>query len=313
MAEMKGLTTEEYAVLREYITNSEGVPSCRTVLTRDVWTVKFRKHIHDVVLYDFLYNTKFPNGIAPAGRRTSHLHGGVLKEADVSIMNRTIDGPHYRVDLPIEVTCHSQPLGYLHWACATIMALSFWAVHLTMGIKIDLSQMKRLCQRSRSISGKSRLNEASECPPRGFFDRLIYLVPEGRWRLYTLQDEKRKEYYTFTECDNGDILCIKIREGVTCDAIEASQSNHRLLTGSDVSPRLFPRMMIILSPSSMSMFSIFLTGLLRQEAGLFFEAAEYYLGKDNLLPLGMLGKALEHPCKGRLGRNRTKRGVSRRN
>ncbi|PBL04371.1 hypothetical protein ARMGADRAFT_1158188 [Armillaria gallica] len=156
MAEMKGLTTEElYAVLREYITNSEGVPSCRTVLTRDVWILKFRKHIHGVVQY-FLYSIKFLNGISPAGRQTSHLHGGVLKEADVSIMNRTVDGPHYRVDLPTEVTSHSQPLGYLHWACATIMALSFGAVHLTMGIQIDLSQMKRLCQRSRSMFGKSR-------------------------------------------------------------------------------------------------------------------------------------------------------------
>ncbi len=134
------------------------------MLTRDAWILKFSKHIHDVVQY-FLYNTKFSNGIAPAGRQTSHLHGGVLKEADVSIMNRTVDGPLYRVDLLIEVTSHSQPLGYLHWACATIMALSFGVVHLTMGIKIDLSQMKRLYQRSRSISGKSRLNEANECPP----------------------------------------------------------------------------------------------------------------------------------------------------
>ncbi|PBL04367.1 hypothetical protein ARMGADRAFT_51305 [Armillaria gallica] len=93
-------------------------------------------------------------------------------------MNRTVDGPHYRVDLPIKVTGHSQPLGYLHWACAIIMALSFGAVHLTMGIQIDLSQMKRLCQRSCSISGKPRLNEANECAPRGFFDRLVYLTVE---------------------------------------------------------------------------------------------------------------------------------------
>ncbi|SJK99493.1 uncharacterized protein ARMOST_02795 [Armillaria ostoyae] len=182
MVIVEDLSKEEYAVLREYITNSEGIPNCRTMLTRDVWILKFRKHIHDVV-QSFLYSTKFPNGTAPAGRRTSHLYGGVLKEADVCIMNRIVDGPHCHVDLPtlaIKVAIHSQPLEYLHWACATFTALSFGAVHLTLDIKIDLSPDEKAVSKITlyfwEIAGADKMNEAGECPPRGFFDRLIYIL-----------------------------------------------------------------------------------------------------------------------------------------
>lgn len=87
---VEDISKEEYAVLREYATNSENIPRCRTLLEAS--------QAYSRRGPEFLFSTKFSNSIAPADGRI-HLHGGVLKEADVCIMNRTVNGPHYRADL----------------------------------------------------------------------------------------------------------------------------------------------------------------------------------------------------------------------